>query len=123
MRLRILNLLEITGDVGLFGMRVVRNIFMLPSSWRRRGGKLWRSARARRVAACVPPIMVEGYAELGSPDKQFRESQLRAAVVQEYLQARFQLNPKLVGSIPLGDSPPESSGKKDWSGVALVLLP
>jgi phospholipid/cholesterol/gamma-HCH transport system permease protein len=30
MRSRILNLLEITGDVGLFGMRVVRNIFHAP---------------------------------------------------------------------------------------------
>jgi phospholipid/cholesterol/gamma-HCH transport system permease protein len=30
MRSRILNLLEITGDVGIFGMRVVRNIFHAP---------------------------------------------------------------------------------------------
>jgi hypothetical protein len=69
------------------------------------------------------PIMVEGYSNQGSPDEQFRESQLRAATVQQYLQTRFQLNPKLVGMIPLGDSPPESSGKKDWNGVSLVLLP
>ncbi len=82
----------------------------------------------RAMSAFVPnlpnsPIMVEGYSNQGSPDEQFRESQQRAAVVQAYLDARFQLNPKLVGSIPLGDSPPESSGKKDWSGVSLVLLP
>jgi outer membrane protein OmpA-like peptidoglycan-associated protein len=82
----------------------------------------------RAMSGFVPylpnsPIMVEGYSSQGSPDQQFRESQQRAAVVQEYLQARFQLNPKLVGRIPLGDSPAESSGKKDWSGVALVLLP
>jgi phospholipid/cholesterol/gamma-HCH transport system substrate-binding protein len=69
------------------------------------------------------PIMVEGYSNKGSPDEQFRESQQRAAAVQQYLLARFQLNPKLVGMIPLGDSPPESSGKKDWNGVSLVLLP
>ncbi len=69
------------------------------------------------------PIMVEGYSDQRSPDKQFRESQQRAAMVQEYLEARFQLNPKLVGSIPLGDSPPESSGMKNWSGISLVLLP
>jgi hypothetical protein len=69
------------------------------------------------------PIMVEGYSDEGSPDNQFRESQKRAAAVQQYLLARFQLNPKLVGSIPLGDSPPQSSGRKDWSGVSLVLLP
>jgi outer membrane protein OmpA-like peptidoglycan-associated protein len=69
------------------------------------------------------PIVVEGYSDQGSPAQQFRDSQQRAAVVQEYLQGRFQLNPKLVGSIPLGASPPESTGKADWSGVALVLLP
>jgi MlaD protein/OmpA family protein len=69
------------------------------------------------------PIMVEGYSGQGSPDEQFRESQLRAAAVQQYLQARFQLNPKLVGMIPLGDSPPDASGKKDWDGISLVLLP
>jgi hypothetical protein len=69
------------------------------------------------------PIMVEGYSNQGSADEQFRESQQRAAIVQQYVQARFQLNPKLVGMIPLGDSPPETSGKKDWNGVSLVLLP
>ncbi|HEY1758499.1 MAG TPA: MlaD family protein [Bryobacteraceae bacterium] len=80
------------------------------------------------MSAFVPdlpnsPIVVEGYADQGSPDEEFRESQQRAALVQQYLVARFQLNPKLVGSIPLGDSPPKSTGKADWSGVSLVLLP
>jgi|SRR5579863_1654980 MlaD protein/OmpA family protein len=69
------------------------------------------------------PIMIEGYSDQGSRDQQFRDSKQRAAAVQEYLEARFQLNPKLVGAIPLEDSPPESSGKRDWSGVSLVLLP
>jgi outer membrane protein OmpA-like peptidoglycan-associated protein len=82
----------------------------------------------KAMSAFVPnlpnsPIMVEGYSDQGSPDQQFRESQQRALVVQQYLEARFQLNPKLVGGIPLGDSPPQSSGKKDWSGISLVLLP
>ena len=29
----------------------------------------------------------------------------------------------MVGAIPLGDSPPKSTGKQQWDGVALVLLP
>jgi hypothetical protein len=43
--------------------------------------------------------------------------------VQQYLEARFRLKPDLVGAIPLENSPPEASGKKDWDGVSLVLLP
>jgi outer membrane protein OmpA-like peptidoglycan-associated protein len=87
-----------------------------------------RAELDQAMAAFVPnlpnsPIMIEGYSDQGSPDQEFRESQQRAAAVQDYLEARFQLNPKLVGRIPLADSPPESSGKRDWSGVSLVLLP
>jgi outer membrane protein OmpA-like peptidoglycan-associated protein len=87
-----------------------------------------RNELDQAMSAFVPdlpnsPIVVEGYADQGSPAEEFRESQQRAAVVQQYLVSRFQLNPKLVGSMPLGDSPPKSSGKTDWSGVSLVLLP
>jgi hypothetical protein len=69
------------------------------------------------------PLIVEGYSGQGSPDEQYRKSQERAAAVQEYLEARFQLKPDLVGEIPLENSPPGASGKKDWDGISLVLLP
>ncbi len=69
------------------------------------------------------PIIVEGYSKQGSPDEQYRKSQQRAAEVERYLEARFQLNPNLVGEIPLENAPPESSGRTDWDGVSLVLLP
>lgn len=69
------------------------------------------------------PLIVEGYSEQGSPDEQYLKSQQRAAAVQKYLVARFQLKPDLVGEIPLEQTPPESTGKKDWDGVSLVLLP
>ena len=87
-----------------------------------------REALDQAMSAFVPylpnsPIMVEGYSNQGSADEEFRESQQRAALVQDYVQQHFQLDPKLVGRIPLGDSPPKSSGKSDWNGVALVLLP
>lgn len=69
------------------------------------------------------PIIVEGYADQGSPDQEYRVSRKRAEEVQDYLEARFQLDPNLVGGIPLEASPPESSGKHVWDGVSLVLLP
>jgi hypothetical protein len=42
---------------------------------------------------------------------------------QRYQQTRFKLADNLVGAIPLGDTPPDSTGKQEWDGVALVLLP
>jgi len=69
------------------------------------------------------PIVVEGYSVRGTPDERFRRSQQNALVVQRYLQTRFKLAANLVGAIPLADSPPESTGKQQWDGVALVLLP
>jgi outer membrane protein OmpA-like peptidoglycan-associated protein len=87
-----------------------------------------REALDQAMSAFVPdlpnnPIMVEGYSDQGSPDEEFLKSQRRAAEVQDYLEARFKLDPRMVGKIPLGDSPPKSSGKKEWNGVSLVLLP
>ncbi len=69
------------------------------------------------------PLIVEGYSNQGSPDEEYRRSQERAAAVQQYLEGRFRLKPDLVGAIPLEGLPPEASGKKDWDGVSLVLLP
>jgi len=69
------------------------------------------------------PIVVEGYSERGSPDERFRRSEQHALALQRYLQTRFKLAANLVGAIPLGDTPPDSTGKQQWDGVALVLLP
>jgi hypothetical protein len=69
------------------------------------------------------PIVVEGYSERGAPDERFRRSQQHALAVQQYLQTRFKLTANLVGAIPLGDTPPDATGKGQWDGVALVLLP
>jgi phospholipid/cholesterol/gamma-HCH transport system substrate-binding protein len=68
------------------------------------------------------PIMVEGYAELGQPDQQYIASRQRAVAVRAYLQNRFHLNSKVVGVMPMGDHPPEPTGKQQWNGVALVLV-
>jgi phospholipid/cholesterol/gamma-HCH transport system substrate-binding protein len=68
------------------------------------------------------PIMVEGYAELGQPDQRYIASRERAMVVRAYLESRFHLNSKVVGIMPMGNHPPEQTGKPQWSGVALVLV-
>ncbi len=69
------------------------------------------------------PLMVEGYSNQGAPDKMYRVSQKRAQEVEKYLSSRFQLKPKYVGSIALGNSPPPGVGRDSMDGVALVLLP
>lgn len=68
------------------------------------------------------PIMVEGYADSGSPDQEFLASTQRATDVKDYLESRFKLNPDLVGAIPLENKPPEASGLQVWSGVCLSLV-
>jgi hypothetical protein len=87
-----------------------------------------RAALDQAMADFVPnlpnrPIVVEGYSERGSPEERFRRSQQHALVVQSYLQSHFKLAANRVGAIPLGDTPPQATGKEQWDGVALVLLP
>lgn len=68
------------------------------------------------------PIMIEGYAESGSPTQQYLASLQRAEDVKQYLQSRFHLNPDLVGTIALEDKPPQATGLRVWSGVCLSLV-
>ena len=69
------------------------------------------------------PLIVEGYSNQGAPDEEYLRSQQRAATVEQYLEARFRLDPSLVGGIPLEGAPPEASGKTAWDGISLVVLP
>jgi len=68
------------------------------------------------------PIMVEGYAEGGSPSERYLVSRQRAFAVEQYLETHFHLHPELVGMMPLGDQPPAHAGKKMWNGISLVLV-
>jgi phospholipid/cholesterol/gamma-HCH transport system substrate-binding protein len=68
------------------------------------------------------PIMVEGYAKMGQPDQRYVASRDRAVAVRDYLESRFHLSSKVVGIMPMGDHPPQGSGKQEWNGVALVLV-
>ena len=69
-------------------------------------------------------VMVEGYAQEGSVDVQYRRSLARGAAVRDYLVGRFQLDPQASGAMPLGSESTGSPGKAPWDGVAIaVILP
>lgn len=68
------------------------------------------------------PIMVEGYADVGSPAERFLSSSQRATAVKEYLESKLDLNPDLIGTIGLGDKPPRGTGKESWDGLCLALV-
>ncbi|HZS56326.1 MAG TPA: MlaD family protein [Bryobacteraceae bacterium] len=67
------------------------------------------------------PMMIEGYSASATPAQQYLISRQRAVEVRQYLESHFHLNSKLVGIMPLGDHPPETSGRENWDGVCLVL--
>jgi phospholipid/cholesterol/gamma-HCH transport system substrate-binding protein len=68
------------------------------------------------------PLIVEGYASSGSPSEELVQSRRRAALVRNYLQLHFHLEPKDTGIIALSSTPPESAGKTTFDGVSLVSL-
>ncbi len=51
------------------------------------------------------PIVVEGYAERDVQAEQLRFSREHAAIVRQYLQARFQIDPREVGAVALKNLP------------------
>ncbi len=69
-------------------------------------------------------VMVEGYAQHGTPDEQYLRSQSRATIVREYLIAKFHLDPQATGAMALSADSPGSPGDAPWDGVAVaVILP
>jgi phospholipid/cholesterol/gamma-HCH transport system substrate-binding protein len=68
------------------------------------------------------PLVVEGYASSGSPSEELLRSRRRAAMVRNYLQLHFHLQPKDTGIIALSSAPPESTGKTTFDGVSLVSI-
>lgn len=68
------------------------------------------------------PLIVEGYADAGTPADQLIRSRERAALVRTYLQHRFQIAPKNTGIIGLSATPPSAAAKSTWNGICLVHL-
>jgi phospholipid/cholesterol/gamma-HCH transport system substrate-binding protein len=69
------------------------------------------------------PLVVEGYSDQTSNANEIATSQSRSLLVAHYLERRFRLNPRNVGIMPLNATPPASSGKTNWNGACIVLLP
>ena len=68
------------------------------------------------------PLIVEGYASSGSPSEELVQSRRRAALVRNYLQLHFHIQPKDTGIIALSSTPPESAGKTTFDGVSIVSV-
>jgi len=68
------------------------------------------------------PIVIEGYWNGNVPAEQLRFSRSRAALVRQYLQARFQLDPRDLGIVPLKNLPPKGVQHAAWDGICIVVL-
>jgi phospholipid/cholesterol/gamma-HCH transport system substrate-binding protein len=68
------------------------------------------------------PIVIEGYWNGGVPAEQLRVSRSRAILVRQYLQARFQLDPRNTGVVALENSPPRGVERPTWDGICIVVL-
>jgi len=68
------------------------------------------------------PMVIEGYWNGSLPADQLRVSRSRAIAVREYLQTRFQLDPRNLGVVALQNSPPKGMGRTTWDGVCIVVL-
>jgi phospholipid/cholesterol/gamma-HCH transport system substrate-binding protein len=67
-------------------------------------------------------MVVEGYAVSEGSADDLGLSSSRATLVRNYVQARFQLDSRNIGTVPLRGVPPPSSRKTSWNGICIVLL-
>ncbi|HET7221436.1 MAG TPA: MlaD family protein [Vicinamibacterales bacterium] len=67
-------------------------------------------------------LMIEGYAQQGSRTDQHLTSRARAAMVRDYLVAKFGLDPEATGIMPLGADSAGSPENAPWDGVALAFF-
>ena len=68
------------------------------------------------------PLIIEGYASVGSQSEELIQSRRRATLVRNYLQLHYHLMPKNTGIIALRSTPPQDSGKSTFDGVSLVRI-
>src|ERR1700739_1062997 len=67
------------------------------------------------------PVVVEGYADAGTPADALASSYARAQIVRNYLEARYPFSAQNVGVIPLSATPPPGVGHDRWSGVCILV--
>jgi len=68
------------------------------------------------------PIVIEGYSNGDAPADQLRSSRSRAMLVRQYLQARFQVDPRNMGVVPLKNVPPKGMERATWDGICIVVV-
>jgi phospholipid/cholesterol/gamma-HCH transport system substrate-binding protein len=68
------------------------------------------------------PIVIEGYWNGSVPADQLRFSRSRATLVRQYLQARFEIDPRDIGVVPLKNLPPKGAEHSAWDGICIVVL-
>lgn len=67
------------------------------------------------------PVVIEGYADAGTPADALALSYARAQMVRNYLEARYPFAASKVGVIPLSATPPPGVGYDHWSGVCILV--
>jgi phospholipid/cholesterol/gamma-HCH transport system substrate-binding protein len=67
-------------------------------------------------------VIVEGYAQQGTRDRQYLQSRARASIVRDYLVDKFHLDPQATGAMPLSADSIDSPAKTPWDGIALVVI-
>ncbi|HMG84187.1 MAG TPA: MlaD family protein [Terracidiphilus sp.] len=67
------------------------------------------------------PVVIEGYADAGTPADALASSYARAQIVRNYLEARYPFAATNVGVIPLSETPPPGVGHDRWSGVCILV--
>ena len=68
------------------------------------------------------PLIIEGYSTAGSRELRYLQAQSRAAIVRDYVVARFGLDWNRTAVMPLGDRADGSPDGQTWDGVALALF-
>ncbi len=68
------------------------------------------------------PIVIEGYWSGAAPAEQLRLSHSRATQVRQYLQTRFQIDPRDLGVVALKNLPPKGVQHAEWDGICVVVL-
>jgi len=68
------------------------------------------------------PIVIEGYWNGDTPADQLRFSRNRAMLVRQYLQDRFQVDPRNMGVVPLKNLPPKGMERATWDGICIVVV-
>jgi phospholipid/cholesterol/gamma-HCH transport system substrate-binding protein len=68
------------------------------------------------------PIVIEGYDSGAGVSDQLRLSRVRAILVRQYLQARFQIDAGNIGIVALRNAPPNGIERTTWDGICVVVL-